>query len=219
MTRVKICGIRNESDLDCAVRAGADAVGFLTGRIHVSEHLISASAAARLAKACPPFVQPVLVTHFTDPGEIAELAEITGIRTIQLHGGSSPEQIAALRGRLPPASKLIAAVHLTAEKQLPGLMAYFPSADAILLDSVLPEQNRVGGTGIPCDWELAARFAASSPLPVILAGGLAADNVAAAIVKVRPFAVDANSRLKNDLGEVDFERCRAFCRAAADALR
>ena len=218
MTRVKICGIRNESDLDCAVRAGADAVGFLVGRLHASPHYIPDSVAARLAAACPPFVEPVLVTHFTDPGEIAELAESAGIRTIQLHGGSAPEQVAALRDRLPPASKIIASVHLTSEKQVPGLPVYFPLADAILLDSALPAQNRVGGTGIPCDWNLAARFAAFSPLPVILAGGLAADNAADAVLKVRPFAVDANSRLKNDSGEVDFERCRAFCRAVAGTL-
>lgn len=214
MTRVKICGIRNEEDLNAAVAAGADAVGFLVGQVHASPSFVLPGTAARLAAALPPYVQPVLVTHLTNPAEIAELVSRTGIFTIQLHGGSTPEQVAQVRDKLIAQAKLIVAAHLREDRQILDLMDYYSVADAILLDSCLPEQRKVGGTGVICDWELAAKFAASSVVPITLAGGLAADNVADAIQKVQPFAVDANSRLKDEEGRVDYEKALAFCRAA-----
>ncbi len=214
MTRVKICGIRNEDDLRIAVAAGADAVGFLVGQVHASPSFILPGTAARLATALPPYIQPVLVTHLTEPEEIVDLVGRTGIYTIQLHGGSTPEQVAALRDKLIPQAKLIVAAHLREDKQILDLMDFYSVADDILLDSCLPEERKVGGTGIICDWELAAKFTAGSLVPITLAGGLAADNVADAIRKVKPFAVDANSRLRDAEGRLDYEKAVAFCRTA-----
>ena len=214
MTRVKICGIRNEDELSAAVSAGADALGFLVGQVHASAHFILPGTAARLAKALPPYIQPVLVTHLTEPSEIADLVNRTGITTVQLHGGNTPAQVAAIRNKLVDQAKIIVAVHLQQERQIIDLMDYYTVANGILLDSSLPEEGKVGGTGIPCNWDLAAKFAERSVIPVTLAGGLAADNVADAIRKVRPYAVDANSRLKNDSGAVDYEKAIAFCNAA-----
>ena len=197
MTRVKICGIRNEDDLRTAVAAGADAVGFLVGQVHASPSFILPGTAARLATALPPYIQPVLVTHLTEPNEIVDLASRTGIYTIQLHGGSTPEQVAALRDKLIPQAKLIVATHLREDRQMLDLMDFYSVADAILLDSCL-----------------AAKFTAGSLVPITLAGGLAADNVGDAIRKVKPFAVDANSRLRDAEGRLDYEKALAFCRNA-----
>lgn len=214
MIRIKICGIRNETDLKTAVHAGADAVGFLVGQVHVSQDFILPGTAARLAEALPPLVTPVLVTHLTAPDDVVELVERTGIHTVQLHGGSTPEQMAEIRNRLPAYAKLIFASHLREERELLQLMDYYAYADAILLDSMQPEEHRVGGTGIPCDWDLAARFVRASPVPVILAGGLSPENLADAVRTVRPYAVDANSKLKNERNELDSNRCSDFCRIA-----
>ena len=95
--RVKICGIKNEAELEIAVNAGADAIGFLVGQRFPSPDFILPDKAARLAALLPPFVTPVLVTHLTEPEEIAELIERTGVTTVQLHGGSSVEQVRTLR--------------------------------------------------------------------------------------------------------------------------
>lgn len=214
MTRVKICGIRNEEDLNTAISAGADAVGFLVGQVHASPSFILPGTAARLATTLPPYVQPVLVTHLTEPAEILELADRTGIQTIQLHGGCTPEQVAAIRDKLIAQAKLIVAAHLREDRQILDLMDYYAVCDAILLDSCQPELRKVGGTGVICNWDLAAKFTAGSVVPVTLAGGLAGDNVMDAIRKVQPYAVDANSRLKDAEGKVDYEKALAFCRNA-----
>ena len=113
--RVKICGIHDETDLANAVKAGADAVGFLVGQVHNSPDFILSGTAARLLRKLPPAVSPVIVTHLTEPAEVFDLVVRTGITTVQLHGGSTPEQAAQLRDMLPPSGKLILVQHLTCE--------------------------------------------------------------------------------------------------------
>ena len=94
------------------------------------------------------------------------------------------------------------------------LMDFYSVADTILLDSCLPEQRKVGGTGVICNWDLAAKFTASALRPITLAGGLAGDNVMDAVRKVKPYAVDANSRLRDAEGKLDYEKALAFCQNA-----
>lgn len=216
--RVKICGIRNEADLNAAIRSGADAVGFLIGQVHPSPDFILPGTAARLVLAMPPFVSPVLVTHLTDPEEILDLSDRTGITTVQLHGGSTAEEVRILRDNLPPASKIILTVHFQAKDDFLGAKDFFNVADAFLIDSMNGETGQVGGTGRVNDWNLAAEFVKESPLPVILAGGLNPSNVADAIRQVNPFAVDANTGMKQEgTRVVDPELCAAFVKAAKNA--
>ena len=212
--RIKICGIRNEQDLNTAVKAGASAVGFLVGQLHASQHFVLPGTAARLVRLLPPFVSPVLVTHFTDPAEVFDLVIRTGITTVQLHGGSTPEEVAALRDMLPPAGKIILAVHLQSEDDFVNTKDYYRKVDAFLIDSIDLEAGKVGGTGLTNDWALARKFVDETPYPVILAGGLCADNAADAIRTVQPYGLDANSRLKDAEGNVDAEKSLAFVKAA-----
>ncbi len=72
--RIKICGIRNEPDLKAALSASPDAVGFLVGQVHPSPDFILACTARRLARSLPPFVQPWIVTHYSAPEEVLEIA-------------------------------------------------------------------------------------------------------------------------------------------------
>ena len=217
--RVKICGIRNEKELETAVNAGADAIGFMVGQRHPSQDFILPGTAARLASLLPPFVSPVLVTHLTEPDAIMELIDQTLITTLQLHGGSRPEQITPLLDYLEGAGKLILAIHVTAPGEFtPDPAPYYEKVNAILLDSMDPATGRVGGTGRTHDWNTSARLTAASPRPVVLAGGLNPDNVAEAIRRVRPFAVDVNSSLKGYDGELDLKLSTAFVRNAKNAL-
>ena len=217
--RVKICGVKDENELEIAVNAGADAIGFLVGQRYPSQDFILPEKAARLAALLPPFVSPVLVTHLTDPGEILELIQKTGIFTIQLHGPSTPEQLGALRECLGPGAKLIMAIHIGT---LPGEVSPAPApfgslADAFLLDSFDPVTGKVGGTGKTHHWETSAQIVNALHRPVILAGGLNPDNVGEAVRTVRPYAVDANSALR-PFGKMDARIAGAFVQNALRAF-
>ena len=216
--RVKICGVRNEADLRAAVKAGADAVGFLVGQLHASPDFIVPSSAGRLASKLPPYVTPVIVTHLTEPSSIMEIVMQTGITTVQLHGGSSVEQVALLRDMMPLNGKLILSVHVTGDSHSPDFTDYLKLVNAILLDSRDYSTDRVGGTGLTHNWNLSVALALACPLPTILAGGLNPANVADAIKKVRPFAVDANSGLKAPDGSRSPELCSSFVRNALGAF-
>ena len=211
--KVKICGIRNESDLSAAVSAGVDAVGFLVGQIHASPDFILASTAARLARLVPPYIMPMLVTHFTEPEEVFALTEKTGICNVQLHGGSTPEEVIAVRNMLPAGAQIMLGTHFESERDFINVMEFYRLVDGILVDTYDESTDRVGGTGIVNDWNLTAKFVQECPVPVILAGGLNAENVSDAILRVRPYGVDANTGTKNKEGATDPERCREFVRA------
>ena len=217
--RVKICGIKNETELETAVNAGADAVGFLVGQRFPSQDFILPDKAARLAALLPPFVTPVLVTHLTEPGEIAGLIERTGVTTVQLHGGSTAEQVHTLRKYLGSGVKLILAVHVG---QLPDDISpdpapYLPFADAFLLDSYDSVSGKVGGTGKTHNWQTSSKFVSDVSRPVILAGGLTPENVVEAVRTVRPYAVDVNSGV-HPFGTLDARISSSFVQNALHAF-
>lgn len=212
--KVKICGVKNEHDLRAAVDAGVDSVGFLVGQIHASKDFILPSTAARLASMIPPYIQPTLVTHYTDPDEIFDFVMETGITNVQLHGGSTPEQVVAFRDMLPPCARITLAVNLNKEDDFVHLKDYLRYINAFLIDSSDPARGKVGGTGKTNNWTLNAKFVKLMPKPVILAGGLTPYNVADAIAKVRPYAVDANSGLKDASGSVNPKTAVDFVRIA-----
>lgn len=213
--RIKICGIRNDSDLKAALSASPDAVGFLVGQAHPSPDFILACTARRLARALPPFVQPWLVTHFSKPEEILELANAAAIYNIQLHGESTPEEVSSIRDALPPCAKLVRAVHPEPQDSFFEYADFAPFIDAYLIDTLNPKTGQVGGTGLVGNWNRAARFVQESPVPVILAGGLTPANVARAIERVRPFAVDVNTGVKTPADRVESAAlCRAFVKTA-----
>ena len=236
--RIKICGIRNESDLAAALSASPDAVGFLVGQVHPSPDFILACTARRLARSLPPFVQPWLVTHYSSPEEVLEiandaavwniqlhggstpeevleLADAAAITNIQLHGESTPEEVSAIRDALPPCAKLVRAIHPGPQSAFFEYAEFAPLLDAFLIDTFNPKTGQVGGTGLTGNWLRATRFVQESPIPVILAGGLTPSNVARAIERVRPYAVDVNTGVKTSADRTESAAlCRAFVKAA-----
>ncbi len=210
--RVKICGIGTPDDLAAAVNAGADAIGLIVGTTHLSEDELNIEKARHLSAGAPAFISTVLVTHLTDASQIYELADILGVDTIQAHGTLTA---AAARDlwRRRRTRRIIRTVHITGEQSLDEAAEASRAADALLLDT--RTESRLGGTGLTHDWNISRRIVERvHPLPVILAGGLAADNVGAAVQTVRPFGVDANSRLKDATGGKDPAACAAFVAAA-----
>ncbi len=214
--KIKICGIRNENDLKAALAASPDAVGFLVGQVHPSPDFILACTARRLARSLPPFVQPWIVTHYSAPEEVLEIATDAAVWNIQLHGDSTPAEVSAIRDALPPCAKLVKAVHPEPQDSFSEYIDFLPFVDAFLIDSFNPKTGQVGGTGLIGNWTRAARFVQECPVPVILAGGLTPANVARAIERVRPYAVDVNSGVK---ATADRSESALLCRAFADAAR
>lgn len=201
MTRVKVCGIMNELDLDCAFSGGADAVGFIV-EVEGSRHRISAEDARELIKLVPVFAKSVAVIAPNSPEEAVLLARKTGADLLQVHGTLRPEEIKELKKQVY--QKVIAAVP-------PGVEAHSMAgaADAVLLDTF--KNGKLGGTGAVHDWSVSAAVARDLGVPVILAGGLNPSNVGEAIRMVKPYAVDVSSGVEA-AGRKDPKKVEAFVR-------
>jgi len=218
---LKLCALRTPTEALAAHAAGATAFGLLCGLTHRAEDQVTPDQARAILAALPPGAETVLVTHLTDADPIAALATAIGVRSVQAHGDLPPEGLRRLRALLPGRT-LIKAIHVDAPAE-PVLARARPyatpgGADAILLDS--RTAYRLGGTGRTHDWAVSRAVAAAlAPLPVILAGGLTPENVAAAIAAVRPAGVDVNSGVEHPAtGAKDPDRMRRFVAAARAAL-
>lgn len=187
MTKVKICGLMDAGDVEMAVSAGADAVGFVV-EVEGSRHRISVEAAERLAARVPVFSKSVAVIAPHSVSEAVGLADALDIDVLQVHGTLSPEEIAYLKTRVR--QRVIAAVPAGSRSAL----AYGRVADAVLVDTAVA--GKLGGTGAVHDWSSTAKLAGSIGVPLILAGGLRPGNVCTAISAVKPYAVDASSGLE-----------------------
>ncbi len=215
MTRIKVCGIMDESELSLAVSEGADAVGFVV-EIEESRHCITAGEAADLIRLVPVYTKSVAVIAPKDVNEAERLAARTRADVLQIHGSLAPKDLAELKSRVH--QKLIAAVAAgpaNARAQGSGgdgskdAARFGMVADAVLLDTMV--NGKLGGTGAVHDWDHSASVVGSLKVPVILAGGLNPGNVAEAIRRVGPYAVDTSSGLETS-GRKDPEKVRAFMR-------
>ena len=171
-----------------------------------SKRCVTPEAVAKITVALPPFVLRVGV--FVDPAgeEVETIARFCRLTAIQLHGSESPEMCANL------ALPVIKAFRVSDKMSLDQLPKYPTSA--WLLDSAVPGQ--LGGTGEKFDWSL-AREAARLGRPVILAGGLTAENIADAVRQARPYGVDVSSGVETSPGKKDTGKMQAFIRAAQAA--
>ena len=211
--RVKICGTATFADLDCAVAAGADAVGFLMGITHVTQDAVTPETAAAMVATLPPFIVPVAVTHLTKPSDLIRIVELSRCTTLQIQDMVTPDDIAEVREALPYL-RIMKAVHVMDESAITTAKYFSDTADAIFLDT--RTADRIGGTGITHDWNISAKIVKECSCPVILAGGLTPENVTEAIIRVRPYAVDVHTGVKKN-GVRDAERTRAFVANARTA--
>lgn len=203
MVKVKICGITNLEDALTAIDAGADALGFVFFK-ESPRHVFPEEAEA-IIRHLPPFVQTIGLFVNEELECVNETADSCGLDIIQLHGDEPPEYCNAI------ARRIIKAFRVRDITCLEPMNAY--RASAFLLDAWSP--SAYGGTGITFNWEVAACAARSSR--VILAGGLTADNVAAAIEQVRPYGVDVSSGVESSPGRKDADKLREFIRKVKEA--
>ena len=197
--RIKICGIMNKEDAIAAAHFGADALGFVFA---TSPRKVSAESAREIIKTLPPFVKTVGVFVDEDPERVSSIAARCGLDILQFHGSESVGYCNSFNRRV------IKAVRMQSRDELKNLSNYVDVVDGLLLDTYVP--NKLGGTGITFDWELAVE--ARKYGRIILAGGLNPENVAAAIRMVKPYAVDASSGLERSPGVKDHEKMAQFIR-------
>ena len=202
-TRIKICGLTREADVEAAVAAGADAIGFVF--YAKSPRAVTPERAKALARLLPPFVTPVsLFVNATDAELQAGLDALPNM-LIQFHGDEAPADCDRV-GR-----PFIRAAGVGPGFDLINFRQSFSSAQAILLDAVV---EGYGGGGKVFDWSL---LPPSAPFPVVLSGGLSAANVADGMARIRPWAVDVSSGVESAKGIKDAGLIQAFCRAVRDA--
>jgi phosphoribosylanthranilate isomerase len=195
MTEIKICGITSLEDALCAAECGADAVGFI---FHpASPRYVTPGRAREIIAQLPGGIAKIGVFVNRPAEEVERTMEACGLDLIQLHGDESPAYC-----RLLPPGRVIKAVFLRTPEELARLAEY--EVRAFLADA--RDAGRYGGTGKRADWELAAELAESHPL--ILAGGLDAENIAEALAAVNPGAVDINSGCERTPGIKDHDRLR-----------
>lgn len=206
-TRIKICGLTREVDVDAAVSAGADAVGFVM--YPTSPRHVTLARAAELARRLPPFVTPVVLFVNAPESEIEAAAKEIPQVVLQFHGDEPPEACART-GR-----PYLRAARMTPELDLLDFCARFAQAQAILLDAHV---DGYGGSGKVFDWSLVP---SDAPRPLVLSGGLHAGNVIHGIRTLRPSAVDVSSGVESAKGIKDADALRRFCDAVreADAFR
>ena len=211
---VKVCCISSADEITRALTFGVTALGFVSampsGPGPIPEDLI-----ARLVPLVPPSVDTFLLTSLTKPESIAEQHARCGTSTIQLVDYLGPAALQLLR-ELVPAARLVQVVHVTGEASIDHVEEAAPFVHALLLDSGNPTaaQRELGGTGRTHDWSVSAQICdAVDPLPVLLAGGLRAENVAQAIRQVQPFGVDVCSGIRT-AGVLDPGKLGDFVRAA-----
>jgi phosphoribosylanthranilate isomerase len=202
-TRIKICGLTREADVDTAVEAGADAVGFVF--YDKSPRVVTLARATELARRLPAFVMPVgLFVNAGDADVAAACAAIPQL-LLQFHGDETPAQCE--RAGRP----FLRAARVEPGFDLLDFATRFAHAQAILLDAHV---EGYGGGGKVFDWSL---IQSAVPLPVVLSGGLHAGNVIHGIQALRPWAVDVSSGVETAKGIKDADAIRRFCDAVREA--
>ena len=203
--RVKICGITRPEDAELAVELGAWALGFILWRR--SPRAADPAVAAGIALALRRRVELVGVFVNASLDEIAQAAEALHLSHVQLHGDEGPAFCAEVARRT--GAKVIKAVRIAGASDFQDLERFH--TDFHLLDT--GAIGKRGGTGETWDWALAARR--RRKIPAILSGGLTAENVAAGIAAVDPYAVDVASGVEAAPGVKDPDKLAAFLAAAA----
>lgn len=204
-TRIKICGLTREADVDAAAEAGADAIGFVL--YEKSPRHVNAARAGALARRLPPFITPVVLLVNATPALLEQALDAVPNALLQFHGDETVAQCEAA-GR-----PYIRAARMAPGFDLLDFALPFSSAQALLVDAHV---EGYGGGGQVFDWSLLPK---QLPRPMILSGGLHPGNVMEGVVKVRPWAVDVSSGVEAGKGIKDAGLMRQFCRAVRAADR
>ncbi|WP_339440542.1 phosphoribosylanthranilate isomerase [Pseudomonas proteolytica] len=198
--RSKICGITRMEDALASVEAGADAIGFVF--YAKSPRAVTVQQARAIIAGLPPFVTTVGLFVNASACELNETLDAVPLDLLQFHGDETPDECAGYH------RPYIKALRVKAGDDIAASCAAYAGASGILLDAYV--EGIPGGTGEAFDWSLIPQGLSK---PIILAGGLCAENVAQAIAQVRPYAVDVSGGVEQGKGIKDSAKIRAFMQA------
>lgn len=213
-TRIKLCGLSRKEDVGHAVKAGADAIGFVFYK--KSARYISPEEAAELLVMIPPFITTVGLFVNATPAEVADIVARAPVSMLQFHGDESAEscRLAAEAANRP----FIRAIRVKPETTSADLLQCeqeYRSASklfaGLLLDTWV---DGYGGSGKVFDWSLIPEELAHR---VVLSGGLSVQNVAEAVSRIHPYAVDVSSGIEQAKGIKDASKINDFVRAVRQA--
>lgn len=212
LPHIKICCISTVEEAQQAVRHGAAALG-LVSHMPSGPGVIPDDLIAEIAKTVPPPVATFLLTARQDADSIAEQLSVCGTSTLQLVDSVAPAELQRLRRKVPNV-KIVQVIHVRGEDSLEEAKSLEGFVDALLLDSGNPtlDVKELGGTGRIHNWDESRRICSEVRVPVFLAGGLCAANVAQAIEHVQPFGLDLCSSVRTG-GQLDVKKLSEFMRA------
>ncbi|NQY51491.1 MAG: phosphoribosylanthranilate isomerase [Piscirickettsiaceae bacterium] len=201
-TRVKICGITNYEDAKCAIDNGVDALGLVFHS--ASPRFVTVSQAKKIIHNLSPFTNIVALFVDADAMQVYSCLEALSIDILQFHGNESVDYCEQF------GKKYLKVIKMRKNVDLISATNIYASASAFLLDSY--QLGVPGGTGQIFDWSLIEEI----NKPIILAGGLNIDNVAMAIERVQPYAVDVSGGIERFKGIKDHQKIRYFMKEVAD---
>lgn len=215
---IQIYAFTRIDDVVQAVAAGVDQIGFVAGDYGIVHGELDFVAASRLVREVVPPAQSVALTMSTDVEEIIRMAEAVKPDIVHISSETKAvgiDKMMKLRGRLDPGIKLMKAIGVIDQSSLDDAITYSAVSDILLLDTKISHMPGVGATGETHDWNISQKIVHLSTVPVILAGGLSAENVAGAIRMVKPWGVDSNTatNLPGSSFLKDIDRIRAFVKA------
>jgi len=220
---VQIYTAQSPAEAVALAQLGVDRVG-ITPADRGLPGEVSLDVAAEVVAAVGSRATTSALTVASDQAEILEMVD--RVRADVLHlcaptGSVPPEAVDTLRGLLPGDIEVMQAIAVADERAVDVAVAYAPFVDVILLDSVTDDVEGIGAAGVTHDWSVSRRIVETVDIPVVLAGGLSAANVAEAVAAVRPWGVDSLSHTNRphpDGGfRKDLDAVEAFLTAARGA--
>lgn len=212
ISKVKICCITSQVEAKMALDAGASALGFVT-EMPSGPGVISESHIQEIVTTIPHLVDTFMLTSKQNADEILNQHAICRTSTIQIVDSIPKAELLKLKERVPAVS-LVQVIHVRDESSIDEALSIADFADAILLDSGNPTLSvkSLGGTGLVHDWNISTTIRENLKIPMFLAGGLTPENVAEALLTVKPHGVDVCSGVRTH-GKLDLSKLQAFFKA------
>ena len=206
---IQMAGITSVDDALMCANLGVNIIGLLVGQKHESYEFISKELAKQIKDTLPKNVETTLITHLESAKEIIEIAKFIDVDFIQLHSYIKESEVEKIKIALPD-KKLIRLIHIAQNGEILNDISKMKYVDIHFTDSINKTTNQVGGTGLTHSLETDKRLVETLNKPVMIAGGLTPENVAAAIKFCHPWGVDVNSGCRGANGGRDKDKVKSF---------
>jgi phosphoribosylanthranilate isomerase len=216
---IQVAGVIDAAEAAMLAECGVDWLGFPL-RLPVNKDDLSEDEAAKVIAGIRPPQHSVLITYEIDADVVSAFCRKLGVQKIQLHADVPVAQLRILKRREPDLLIIKSLIVRGANQQslFATIEQTYEWVDMYITDTFDSATGAEGATGRVHDWQISADLVQRSPRPVMLAGGLTADNVAVAIEQVRPAAVDAHTGLEDSTGRKDSAKVRQFVEQARYAF-